>query len=60
MMFNSVVFHVAGEFVAVERWTVVSFQNVGIPNLLKIVSISCFTFVAVRVFRALDNERSHR
>ena len=35
VMFNSVVFHVAGEFVAVEGWTVVSFQNVGISESAK-------------------------
>ena len=34
-MFNSVVFHVAGEFVAVEGWTIVSFQNVGISESSK-------------------------
>ena len=35
MMFNSVVVHVAGEFVAVEGWTVVSFQNVRISESAK-------------------------
>ena len=34
-MYNSVLFHVAGEFVAIEGWTVVSFQNVGISESAK-------------------------
>ena len=36
MMFNSIVFHVAGEFVAVEGSV---FGMLGYSNLLKIVSI---------------------
>ena len=35
VMFNSVVFHLAVEFVSVERWTVVSFQDVGISESAK-------------------------
>ena len=34
-MFDSVVFHVAGEFVAVEGWTIVTFQNVRISESAK-------------------------
>ena len=41
VMFNSIFFHVAGEFMAVEGWTVVSFQNVGISESAK----NCFHFV---------------
>ena len=35
VMLDSVVFHVAGEFVAVEGWTIVSFHNVRISKSAK-------------------------
>ena len=35
VMFNSGVFHVAGKFMAVEGWTVVSFQKVRISESAK-------------------------
>ena len=35
LMFNFVVFCVAGKFVAVEGWTVVCFQDVGISEYTK-------------------------
>ena len=35
VMFNSVVFHVVGKFVAVEGWTVVCFPDVGISESIK-------------------------
>ena len=55
MMFNSIVFHVACEFVAVEGWNVVSFWDVGISESAKNCVNMCITLDAVRVLSSMTS-----